>query len=452
MIQTLRRYQPSAAQHREVWALAWPLMLSSITVPLLGLVDTAVIGHLPDGQHLAAVAIGAMIFSILYWAFGFLRMGTTGMTAQAFGEEDGTKNRRLLAQSLVMGSVIGLFILVLQTPIIELALQLMDAAPEVTAEARQYAQWRILGAPAVLCNYALLGWFVGNQNTRIPLLLLLVTNLSNMLLDIIAVYGLGMFADGIAAATVIAEYLSLALGLYLSRRILRRTSGQLERQRLWRWADYYQLIVLNRYLFVRTLAILFALAFFTAQGAQQSTVILSANAVLLNFLLIISNGLDGFAHACEALAGRFTGARDRDGFYRANMAALQWALVAAAGFTLVFWLGGSLIIQLLTSIEPVQQAALSYLPWIWLLPVCGVWSFLLDGIFIGTTQVKAMQHTMLLSVFGVYLPVWYLSQPLGNHGLWLAFIALFLARGLSGALVYGWLCRHNRWFSHQAHD
>jgi len=442
----LRRYWPDRAQHREVWALAWPMMLSSITVPLLGLVDTAVIGHVPEGHHLGAVAVGAMIFSILYWAFGFLRMGTTGLTAQAYGEQDGAKNRLLLAQSLVMGAVIGLLIILLQTPIIELALQLMDAAPDVTEEARAYAEWRILGAPAVLCNYALLGWFVGNQNTRIPLVLLLVTNLSNMVLDIIAVYGLGMFADGIAAATVIAEYLSLAMGLYFSRRVLRKTDGELNRTRLWRWQDYYQLVVLNRYLFVRTLAILFALAFFTSQGAQHSTTVLSANAVLLNFLLIISNGLDGFAHACEALAGRFTGAKDRVGFYRMASAALLWSLVAALGFTLVFWLGGELIISLLTDIEDVKATALAFLPWIWLLPICGVWSFLVDGIFIGTTQVKAMQNTMLLSVFGVYLPVWYLSQPLGNHGLWLAFIALFLARGLSGGYVYWQICKRDGWF------
>jgi len=446
VISALKHYWPERAQHREVWALAWPMMLSSITVPLLGLVDTAVIGHVSGSHHLGAVAVGAMIFSILYWAFGFLRMGTTGLTAQAWGEQNGAKNRLLLAQSLVMGAVIGALIVLLQAPIITLALQLMDAAPDVTAEARAYAEWRILGAPAVLCNYALLGWFVGNQNTRIPLILLLVTNLSNMVLDIIAVYGLGMYADGIAAATVIAEYLSLALGLYFSRRVLRKTGGTLDRARLRRWQDYYQLVVLNRYLFVRTLAILFALAFFTSQGAQQGTVILAANAVLLNFLLIISNGLDGFAHACEALAGRFAGARDRLGFYRMASAALLWSLVAALGFTLVFLLGGKLIISLLTDIEAVKATATAYLPWIWLLPICGVWSFLVDGIFIGTTQVKAMQNTMLLSVFGVYLPVWYLSQPLGNHGLWLAFLTLFLARGLSGGYVYWQICKRDGWF------
>ncbi|WP_036230290.1 MATE family efflux transporter [Marinobacterium jannaschii] len=435
------------ARHRQVWQLAWPMILSNITVPLLGLVDTAVIGHLPDGRHLAAVAVAAMIFSILYWAFGFLRMGTTGLTAQAYGEEDGQRNRLLLVQSLILGGAIGLMLWLLHSPLIALALQLVDAAPEVTAEAEKYAAIRILGAPAVLCNYALLGWFLGNQNSRIPLVLLLATNISNMLLDVVAVYGLGMHADGVALATVISEYLSLGLGLWLCRRVLRRTGGQLDRTRLWRWSDYTDLIMLNRYLFVRTLSILFAIAFFTTQGARQGTDILSANAVLLNFLLLISNGLDGFAHATEALAGRTVGQRNLRAFYDTAATALIWSLITALAFTLLFFIAGEGIIYLLTDIEAVRQIAISYLPWIWLLPLIGVWSFLLDGIFVGTTQVKAMQNTMLFSVFLVYLPLWWLTQPLGNHGLWLAFISLFLARAISGGYVYYTLSKQQRWIA-----
>lgn len=446
MIRALKRHWPTPDTHREVWALAWPMMLSNITVPLLGLVDTAVIGHLEDSKHLGAVALGAIIFSILYWAFGFLRMGTTGMTAQAYGREDGDSNRRLLAQSLLLAAAIGIMILLLQQPIITLALHLLDASPEVSAEARSYAEIRILGAPAVLCNFALLGWFVGNQNTRIPLLLLLSCNLLNMLLDIVAVYGFGMHADGIALATVCAEYASLLLGLFLSRRILSRTGGVWAPKRFICLRDYRHLIMVNHYLFVRTLCILFAIAFFTAQGAQQGTDILSANAVLLNFLLLISNGLDGFAHATEALAGRSKGQGNLKRFYQLVSSACIWSLITAALFTLLFWLGGQPIIHLLTDIEQVRAIATCYLPWIMLLPLVGVWSFLLDGIFVGTTQVKAMRDTMLFSVFLVFMPVWYLTQPLGNHGLWLAFILLFLARGLSGGYVYLRLCKQQRWF------
>ncbi len=438
---------PARLDHQRMWQLAWPMILSNITVPLLGLVDTAVIGHLPASHYLGAVAVGSMIFTTLYWAFGFLRMGTTGLTAQAQGREDGAQIRLLLARSLVLGAGIGLVLLLLHRPLVALALTLVDAGDLVTSEAQRYAWIRIIGAPAVLCNYALLGWFLGNQNTRIPLLLLLVTNVTNMLLDLVAVYGLGMHADGVALATVCSEYLALGLGLHLSRRILRNTSGVLDRHSLWRWQDYLELLLVNRYLFVRTLLLLFAFAFFTSQGARMGTLTLAANAVLLNFLMLISHGLDGFAHATEALAGRAIGQRRLDRFYDTALTALMWSLLTALAFSLLFWLAGEPIIALLTDIEPVRALAVDYLPWIVLLPLVGVWSFLLDGIFIGTTQVRAMQNTMLISVFGVYLPLWWLLKDLGNQGLWMAFMGLFMARALSGGYVYRTLCRKRLWIT-----
>jgi len=434
MIRYLQRARKQ--DHQKVWSLAWPMILSNITVPLLGLVDTAVIGHLPDPRYLAAVAVGAMIFSILYWSFGFLRMGTTGLTAQALGAPDYNQSRLLLAQSLVLAGIIGLTLVVFQYPLIETALTLVGAESEVTTEARLYAEIRIFGAPAVLANYALLGWFLGNQNTRIPLLLLLVTNLLNMLLDLVAVYGLGMHAEGVALATVISEYASLLLGMTLMLRMLAKQPGNTPWPRLKSVSDYYHLINVNRYLFVRTLVLLLTLAFFTSQGAKQGASILSANAVLLNFFLIISNGLDGFAHAAEALSGKFYGARDRKGFHRIVSACLSWSLISAVLFTLFFWLCGELIIALLTNIPEVRDTATTYLPWIIGLPLIAVWSFMTDGIFVGTTQVKAMQNTMLMSVFGVFAPVWYLTQSLGNNGLWLAFLSLFVARGVTGGYVF----------------
>ncbi len=422
--------------HQQVWSLAWPMILSNITVPLLGLVDTAVIGHLPDPKYLGAVAVGAMIFSILYWSFGFLRMGTTGLTAQALGSNNYHQSRLLLAQSLVLAGIIGLLIVLFQSPLIETALTLVGAEPEVTTEANLYSDIRVFGAPAVLANYALLGWFLGNQNTRIPLLLLVVTNLLNMILDLVAVYGLGMQAEGVALATVLSEYASLLLGTVLMLRMLAKQPGKLHWEQLKSVSNYYHLINVNRYLFVRTLILLLTLAFFTSQGAQQGTTILSANAVLLNFYMIISNGLDGFAHAAESLSGKFYGAKDQQGFHRTISATLFWSLISALLFTLFFWLGGEWIISLLTSITAVREAAADYLPWIIFLPLIAVWSFLTDGIFVGTTQVKAMQNTMLISVFLVFVPVWYLSQPLGNNGLWLAFISLFAARGVTGGYVF----------------
>lgn len=449
---SITRYRPDRATHQAVWSLAWPMMLSNITVPLLGLVDTAVIGHLPDPHHLGAVAVGSMIFSILYWAFGFLRMGTTGMVAQACGRGDGERIRTLLGQSLILGSLIGLSILLLRTPLTELALRLMDPEPLVLASAAEYTAIRAFGAPAVLCNFALLGWFVGNQNTRIALILLTSTNLLNMLLDLLFVFGFGMAADGVALATICAEYFSLALGLWFCRRLLRQLPGKWLLQSLRRLQDYGELIRVNRYLFVRTLLLLMTFAFFTAQGAKQGTTILSANAVLLNFLLLISNALDGFAHATEALTGKALGQRQRRGFYQVLTCAAFWSGVSAILLTLVFWLGGQTIIHLLTDIPEVREEAVRYLPWIILLPLVGSWSFLLDGIFIGTTQVKAMQNTMLVSVLLVFAPIWWLTQPLGNHGLWLAFLSLFAARGLTGLWVFQRLNRSNAWFEHSSEE
>ncbi|GGC10350.1 MATE family efflux transporter [Marinobacterium zhoushanense] len=441
------RYWPDRALHRSIWSLAWPMMLSNITVPLLGLVDTAVIGHLPSPHYLGAVAVGGMIFSILYWAFGFLRMGTTGLVAQASGRDDGTTIRTLLAQSLILATLIGTALILLRTPTLELALRLMDPAADVLDEARSYTTIRVFGAPAALCNYALLGWFVGNQNTRVPLLLLTFGNLLNMLLDLLFVYGFGMHAAGVALGSVIAEWASLALGIWYCRRLLIGIPGQWLLEPLRRLKAYAALIHVNRYLFVRTVTLLLTFAFFTAQGAKQGTDILSANAVLLNFLMLISNALDGFAHATEALTGRTLGQRNLDRFYRTVVSAGIWSLVSAALLTLIFAFGGNLIIALLTGIESIRAEAARYLPWLVALPLIGIWSFLLDGIFIGTTQVRAMQNTMLLSVFAVFAPVWWLTQSLANHGLWIAFVSFFAARGISGGYVYWRLCRSGAWMS-----
>ncbi|WP_036233029.1 MATE family efflux transporter [Marinobacterium litorale] len=439
------RYWPEPELHRRIWSLAWPMMLSNITVPLLGLVDTAVIGHLPSPHYLGAVAVASMIFSILYWTFGFLRMGTTGLVAQASGRDDGTAVRSLLAQSLILATVIGTLIIVLRTPITEIALTLMDPAPNVLGEAREYAAIRAFGAPAMLCSYALIGWFVGNENTRVPLILLTSSNLLNMLLDLLFVYGFGMHANGVALASVIAEWFSLLLGLWFCRRLLAQMPGEWLLEPLRRLQAYSAMIRVNRYLFIRTVTLLLTFAFFTAQGARQGTDILSANAVLLNFLILISNALDGFAHATEALSGRTLGQGKLDRFYRTVAGAGIWSLVSALLLTLVFGIAGNGIISLLTGIEAVREQAAIYLPWLVALPLIGIWSFLLDGVFIGTTQVRAMQNTMLFSVFAVFLPVWWFSQPLANHGLWLAFVSFFAARGISGGWVYWRISRQQGW-------
>ncbi|TPE55389.1 MATE family efflux transporter [Maribrevibacterium harenarium] len=419
--------------------MAWPPMVSNITTPLLGLVDTAVVGHLGTAVHLGAVAIGASVFSFLFWAFGFLRMGATGLTAQAFGREDGERVRALLLQSLSLGIGIGLLLIALQTPIIDLAIYFMSPSAEVEPWARAYCEARIYSAPAVLAGYALMGWFFGVQYSKGPLWMLLIINLANMVLDYYAVYGLGMASIGVAWATVASHYLGVLFALYLAAKQLRRFDGHVPLISLTKWHSYMELVQVNRYLFVRTVLLLSVMAFFTAQGAQQSDAILAANAVLMTFLLIISNGLDGFAFAVEALCGEYHGRKQWDQFKKVVRLSTFWALITALLMTVFFWGFGGWIISLLTSVESVQHEAKLYLPWLIALPLLGIWSFMLDGIFIGTTQVKAMQNTMIISVLGVFFPLWWLTQPLGNHGLWLSFICLFVAR----AVTLGWCYYRN---------
>lgn len=428
-----------------IWQLAWPIMLSNITVPLLGLVDTAVVGHLPDAYYLGALSIGSIFFTIIYWAFGFLRMGTTGLVAQAEGRDDLMTNSNLLLQGLVLAVLIGGALIAVSDWIIHSAIQIFEPTANIADELQQYAEIRIYGAPAALASFVLIGWFIGNQNTRIPLMMLLCANLLNMVLDILAVWVFDMNTAGIALATVCSDFASVSLGIYFAVRWHRGKQMNANWKTLLHLERYLPLLRVNRYLFIRTLAILFAIAFFTAQGVKQGDNILSANAVLLNFLLLISNALDGFAHAIEARTGRLLGMNKPDLFYRNILIASFLALFTAILLTFVFLLFGKNIIYQLTDIPSVREEALVYLPWLICLPLVGVWSFMLDGIFVGSTQVKAMQNTMLFSVFIIFIPLWWLTTEFGNHGLWFSFLSIFLARAISGGYVFYRLSKQRLW-------
>lgn len=437
--QLKNRLLPDWPLHQKIWHMAWPPMVSNITTPLLGLVDTAVVGHLGTAVHLGAVAIGASIFSFLFWAFGFLRMGSTGLTAQALGREDGRQVRALLLQSLAMGISIGLLIVLLQAPIIDLAIYFMAPSAELEPWARAYCEARIYSAPAVLAGYALMGWFFGVQYSKGPLWMLLVINVANMVLDYVTVYYWDMASVGVAWATVVAHYLGVACALVLAAKRLRQFEGHVPLIDLTKWHTYIELVQVNRYLFVRTILLLLVMTFFTAQGARQGDSILAANAVLLTFLMIISNALDGFAFSVEALCGEYLGRKKRELFQKVIKLSTAWALVAAVLLSLVFIVFGGLIIDLLTSVESVRADAKLYLPWLIAFPLLGIWSYMLDGIFIGTTSVKQMQNTMIISVLCVFFPLWYVTQGLGNHGLWLSMVLFFIAR----AVTLWWCYRRN---------
>ena len=435
----------ASSTDRRLWALAWPLMLTNLTVPLLGLVDTAVLGHLDSPEYLGAVAVGANLFSILYWTFGFMRMGTTGLAAQAWGQRDPFAQVALLLRSLLLAVAIGLLLILFHQPLISLGLHLMNPSPSVTELAAEYAGIRIWSAPAVLCQYTLVGWLIGTQFPRGPMVMLIIANGINIVLDVFFVTVLGWNSRGVAMATVMAEYGAAAIGIAIV--LKRMPAGQrLTRDLFGQLADYLRILQVNRYIMVRTIALLLVLAFFTAQGARQGDTVLAANAVLITFLLVISNALDGFANAAEALIGEAVGRNSRRRFRVVFRTALRWSLWGALALTIGFVLGGHWLISLLTGIDEVRQTAWQYLPWLWLLPFASVWGFLFDGIFIGATRTRDMQNTMLFSALAVFLPVWWLTTGWGNHGLWLSLISLMLARAVS----MGWLSwcysRDGSWF------
>ena len=287
------------ATDRRLWALAWPLMLTNLTVPLLGLVDTAVLGHLESPEYLGAVAVGANLFSILYWTFGFMRMGTTGLAAQAWGKRDNFSQVALLLRSILLATGIGLLLILFHQPLIQTGLSLMNPSDNVTELAAEYAGIRIWSAPAVLCQYTLVGWLIGTQFPRGPMIMLIAANGLNIVLDILFVTVLGWNSRGVAIATVIAEYGAAAIGFLIVLRRMPKGQG-LTKALFGKLEDYLRILQVNRYIMVRTIALLLVLAFFTAQGARQGDTILAANAVLITFLLLISNALDGFANAAEA--------------------------------------------------------------------------------------------------------------------------------------------------------
>ena len=422
--------------NRRVWRLAGPIMLSNLSVPLLGAVDTAVVGHLPGAHNIGAVAVGALIFNIIYWGFGFLRMGTTGLTAQALGAGDADQARAYLLRGLVLAMVLGSCVVALQVPLAWAAFAVIETSANVEPLADAYFSIRVWGAPAALANYAILGWFIGIQNTRAALALQVAMNGLNIILDLWFVMGLGWGVEGVAWATLISEVSAVALGAWLVRRHAPGVGGRwrpaliLDKDRIGR------MIAINRDLFIRTLCLQAAFVLLTAIGARMGDVILAANAVLLIFQMISSYALDGFAHAVEALAGSALGSRDRNAFRGVVRASTVWALVFSGAFALAYGVGGVILIGIVTDVPEVRQTALTYLPWAVVLPLLSVWSFQLDGIFIGTTRTAEMRNAMMVSLVVFAAATAVLVPLLGNHGLWLAFSIFMVARGVTLGLRY----------------
>ena len=446
---------PEATGARAVFAIAWPMIVSNVSVPLLGLVDAAILGHLPDARYLGAVAVATTLFGFLFWGFGFLRMGTTGLVAQRFGMTvtDATARRArdaalrlLLAQGVLLAAVLGALVLLLTPLLFPLGVAVMAPPAEAAAEADVYWRIRMWSAPAVLATYAVTGFLVGLGDTRSVLLVTVATNVVNILLDLGLVLGVGLRTEGVAAASLVAEWSGCALALWCARRALAAHPARVDRAALLDLDRYRELFAVNGHLFVRTLVLTGSLAFFTAQGARQGDVVLAANALLMNLLMFTSYGLDGFAHAAEALAGRAYGAGDRRAFTRSVGAATVFSLLTAALFSAAFLLAGEAILGLLTDLPDVLELAAVYLPWLAWLPLVALWCYLLDGVFIGLTATRAMRDTMIVAAACVYLPLWWLTRELGNHGLWLALYGFFAVRGLGLGVLYLRGLRSGRWF------
>ena len=428
--------QSGLPQNRDVWRIAAPMILSNISVPLLGMVDTGVTGHLDSPVYLGAVAIGAMIFSFLYTGFNFLRMGTTGIAAQSFGADDNDGLRVALGQALVVALVIAATLVVLQAPIGELSMRLLGPDPETRTFALEYFSIRVWSAPGTLANYAMIGWFIGLSNARVPLLIFLTINITNIVLDLLFVIVFGMKVDGVALASVFAEYAGLAVGATFAISELRRRTGHWPMEKLVNLSAYKAFIAVNANLLIRTMTLIFTIGFVTAQGARLGGLILAANAVLMNFQNLTSFGLDGIAHAAEALVGKAIGQKRREALEEAVRLTLRWSLIFAIGFTVIYFFAGSLIIGVLTDLPEVREAAGRYLPWMIASPLVSVWCFLYDGVFVGATRARAMRDIMLVSTLAVFLPAWYFLQPLGNDGLWLAFLLFMASRGIGMHIAY----------------
>ena len=411
--------------------LAGPLILSNLTIALQGMVDTAVVGHLETPAYIGAVAVASVIFSFLYWGMGFLRMGTVGVVAQLKGDENADRLRSALLHSCFLGMIIACFILLLQTPIITLGLGLVGGTPDVKSNAGVYFYWAVWGAPAVLLNMACVGWLLGMQNARATLYVTLLIGILNIVLDFIFVFGLDMDVRGVALASVISQFSGSALaGLFIYGE-LKRHPGHWRRSVIFDVKDFTALLVLNQNIFLRTMCLIFAFAFFTRQGANQGALILAANAILLNFQMLVALGLDGFANAAEALVGKAIGARDQRQFKQSVRSVMTWGGGVAFLYALLFIVAGTWMVNLMTDIAAVRETAYLYLPWMIVSPLISVWCFMFDGIFIGATRGRELRNGMIFSTFIVYLPCWYLLEGLGNHGLWLALMGFFIARALS---------------------
>ena len=416
--------------NKEIYRLALPNIVSNFSIPLLGAVDTALMGRLESEYYLGAVGIGGIIFSFIYWGFGFLRMATTGLTAQAFGEKDLPECGRLLLRAICIGITSSLFLFIFQWQLIDLSFRLIDASPEVEHLARAYFHIRLYAAPATLCLHAFHGVFLGLQNARYPMLLAIVVNLVNVVLNLVFVRLLGMKVEGVALATVIAQYVGLCLAVLLFSRYYRGILPAWDFREILAFSRLKRFLNVSGDIFIRTCCLVFSHAVFTAKSAALSDTVLAINTILLQFINLSSYAIDGLAFAAESLIGKYKGARDMQNLKQTTLQIFFWSFLFGGVIMLIFVIFGEQLLHLFTDQMPLIAQAKPYLIWIIVAPVVNVAAYIWDGIFLGATASKALRNSVILSTL-LFLSAVYLLIPFGNHGLWAALTLLLIARGVS---------------------
>lgn len=421
---------------KQVFKLALPSIISNITVPLLGIIDLTIVGHMGDVIYIGAIAIGTMIFNVLYWLFGFLRMGTSGMTSQALGRRDLTEAMRLLVRSLTISTAIAVIFIVFQLPIRWMALTIMQPTEQIAEQAAIYFSICIWGAPAMLGLYGLTGWFIGMQNTRIPMLVSIFQNIVNIVASVTFVFGFGMKIQGVALGTLTAQWTGFLLALYCWKRYYGRLAEYNWKDDLFKRSTMVRFFAVNRDIFIRTLFLVGVNFFFISAGSRQGAIILSVNTLLMTLFTLFSYVMDGFAYAGEALSGKYYSAANKLAFDRVYNSLFAWGAIMAVVFTLVYAVGGNGFLMLLTNEAVVVQSAEAYFWWAVMIPIVSVSAFVYDGIFIGLTATRGMLVSSVISAlvfFALYLA---LQSFLGNHALWLAFIVYLGLRGGIQWLLY----------------
>ena len=424
--------------NKKILDLAIPNIISNISIPLLGIVDMALMGHLDSDAYIGAIALGSLIFNFIYWSLGFLRMGTSGFTAQARGRRDLKEAILVFSRAAFIAIVMSLLLLALQVPIERLSFLVLKGETRVEELAMTYFRIRIWAAPAALGQFALLGFFLGMQNARLPMVVLVLTNVINIICNYIFVMKLGMGSDGVALGTVIAQYSGLLAAVFFFKKYFGKLFRYWSLKASIQWDKLKHFLLINSDIFIRTMCLVVVFSIFTARSASVDLenagddTILAVNSILMQFFMFFSFLIDGFAHASEALTGKFIGARDKNSLIRSIRLLFIWGTGISILFTLIYLFGGNLIFRALTNNPEVIANARPYFFWVVMIPMLSYTAFLWDGIFIGATAGPEMRNAMLISTLLIFFPAYVLAGKLmGNHGLWLAFILFMAARGIT---------------------